>query len=73
MRDQVYSGVHSHQEDLNQLRVKQPKVKSVVQKLTPSAPPAVSPTENVSLKHENGTRGLSGSSWPHVTSRRPGV
>ena len=48
-----YPGVLSNQEDLNQLRVRQPKVKSVVQKPTPSAPPAVSPTKNVSLKHEN--------------------
>ena len=47
-----YPGVHSHQEDLNQLRVKQPKVKSVVQKSIPPPPPAVFPTKNVSLKHE---------------------
>ena len=48
-----YPSVHSHQEDLNQLRVKQLKVKSVVQKLIPPPPPAVFLTKNVSLKHEN--------------------
>ena len=48
-----YPSVHSHQEDLNQLRVKQLKVKSVVQKPIPPPPPAVFPTKNVSPKHEN--------------------
>ena len=48
-----YPSVCSHQEDLNQLRVKQPKVKSVVQKPIPPPPPAVFPTKNVSPKHEN--------------------
>ena len=33
--------------------MKQPKVKSVVQKLIPLPPPAVFPTKNVSPKHEN--------------------
>ena len=42
-----------NQEDLNQLGVKQPKVKSVVQKPIPPPPPAVFPTKNVSPKHEN--------------------
>ena len=50
-----YPRVCSHQEDLNQLRVKQPKVKSVAQKPIPPPPPppAVFPTKNVSPKHES--------------------
>ena len=48
-----YSGVCTHQESLNQLRVKEHKVKSVVQKPTPSASPTVSPTKNVSLKRKD--------------------
>ena len=38
-----YPSAHSSQEDLNQLRVKQLKVKSVVQELIPPPPPAVFP------------------------------